>query len=115
MMSKFLLLLWRKKNDRNLKNILWTHTIRTTTLPTPKFRLTTILWRHFTHATHAIFLTHAKILWTHATHSKILTHSTHAFFLTHAKILQIHATHTKVWPTPPTNPRTYATHATHTI
>ena len=27
----------KKKNDRNLKNILWTHAIRTTTLLTPKF------------------------------------------------------------------------------
>ena len=38
-MSKFLLLLW-KKNDRNLKNIFWTHAIRTTTLPTLNFRPT---------------------------------------------------------------------------
>ena len=51
--------------DRNLKNILWTHTIHTTTLRTP-------------------------ILWTHATRVKISTHDTHVFFLTHAKILQTH-------------------------
>ena len=70
-MSKFLLLLWKKKkkkNDRNLK----THVIRTTTLPTPKFRPTSIIWTHDTRpkvstlVTHAFFLTHAKILWTHA-------------------------------------------------
>ena len=73
-MSKFLLLLWKKKNDRNLKNILWTHAIRTTTLLTPKFRPT-------------------PILWTHATHAKISTNATHAVFLTHAKILQTHITH----------------------
>ena len=52
------------------------------------------------------------IFWTQATHAKISTHATHAIFLTHAKILQshaIHATLAKVWPTPP------PTHATHTI
>ena len=91
-----------EKTDRNLKNTLWTHTICTTTLPTPKFRPSLILWTHvtqvkiLTHVTPVFFLSHAKILWTHATH---------AFFLTHAKILPTHATHTKVWPTPPTNPR----------
>ena len=42
----------KKKNDRNLKNILWTHAIRTTTLSTSKFQPMPILW---THATHAIF------------------------------------------------------------
>ena len=38
------------------------------------------------------FLTHAKILWTHATHSKISTHPTYAIFLTHAKIFWTRAT-----------------------
>ena len=33
-----------EKTDRNLKNTLWTHTICTTTLPTPKFRPSLILW-----------------------------------------------------------------------
>ena len=40
------------------------------------------------------------------------------FFLTHAKILQthaIHATHAKVWATPRTNPCTNTTHALHAI
>ena len=122
-MSKFLLLLW-KKNDRNLKNILWTHAICITTLPTPKFRPTPISWIHDTHykistlATHIFFLTHAKILWTYVTHAKLSTHATHAIFLTLAKILQTHATHAnkaKVWPTPLRNPSTHVTHATHTI
>ena len=75
-----------EKNDRNLKNILWNHAIRTTTLPTPKFRLTSVLR-------------------THATHAKGSAHATHTIFLTHAKILQAHAanaTHAKVWPMPPT-------------
>ena len=52
-----------------------------------------------------LFLTHAKILWTHATHG---------IFLTHAKILQTHA----MPPTPPTHSRyscTHVTHATHAI
>ena len=114
----------KKKKDRNLKNILWTHAIRITTLPTPKFRPTPILWTHHTHhkistlATHVFFFTHAKILWTHVTHAKISTHATHANFLTLAKILQTHDTHAtkaKVWPMPPRNPRTHVTHATHTV
>ena len=45
---------------------------------------------------------------------QIWTQATHAIFLTHAKILQVHATHAthaKVWPTPPTNPHTHANHA----
>ena len=68
-----------------------------------------ILWTHAAHvkisihAIYAFFLTHAKILWTHA------THATHANFLTHTKILQAQATDAKVWPTPPTNPR-YSRH-----
>ena len=114
MMSKFLLLLLKKKNDRNLKNILWNH-ICTTMLPMPKFWPTPILW---THTTHAIFLTHAKILWTHTTHAKIWTHATHIIFLTPNKILQnhaTHATHAKVWPTPLMTQFTHATHATHAI
>ena len=48
------------------------------------------------------------ILWAHATHTKISTHATHAVFLTHAKILWTHATHAKVWPIPPTHPCTHA-------
>ena len=58
------------------------------------------------------------ILWTQATHAKISTHVTYAIFFTHAKILQIqatHVTHAKVWPTPPTLPRSHATHATRAI
>ena len=39
--------------------------------------------------TQATHVTHAKILWTHANH----------------------ATHAKIWPIPPTNPCTHATHA----
>ena len=61
-----------------------------------------------THATHALFLTHAthaNILWTHATHAKISTHATHANILwTRAT----RATHAKIWAT---HPRTHATHA----
>ena len=89
MMSKFLLLLW-EKNDRNLKNILWTQAICTTMLFIPKFQPIPILWTHATHAkisthvTHNIFLTHAKILWTRNTHTQISTHANHAIF----------------WPTP---------------
>ena len=30
-----------------------------------------------------LFLTHAKILWTHATHAKISTHATHKIFFCH--------------------------------
>ena len=96
-MSTFLLLLW-KKNERNLKNIFWTHAIRTTTLLTPKFWPTPILWT---------YATHAKIS-NYTTHAKISTHVTYAIFLTHAKILQTHATHAKVWtkrPMLPTHPR----------
>ena len=77
-----------KKNDRNLKNISWTHAVLTTTIPTPKFWPTLMLW---THAIHAIFLTYAKLLWTNTTH----------------------ATHAKVWTTLPTNPCTHATHVIH--
>ena len=83
MMSKFLLLLW-EKNDRNLKNILWTQAIHTTMLLTQKFQPMPILWTHATHAkilthvTHSIFLTHAKILWTHTTHTQISTNANHA-------------------------------------
>ena len=55
--------------------------------------------------THATHVTHAKILWTHATHLKISTHDTHAEILwTHAT----HATHAKVWPTSPTHLRIHA-------
>lgn len=57
-----------------------------------------------------LFLTHAKILWTHATDTKI---STDASYVTHAKVLwtyNTHATHEKIWPT---HLRYYATHATH--
>ena len=57
--------------DRNLKNILWTHTIHTTTLLTPILWTHTINVRISTHATHARvnYLAHAKILRTHATHA----------------------------------------------
>ena len=47
------------------------------------------------------------ISWTNATHAKILTHATRIIFLTHTKILQTHATyatHVKIWPTLPTLP-----------
>ena len=58
--------------------------------------------------THANYAAHAKIS-THGTHAKILwTHATHATLVTHAKILWTHATHTtyaKIWPTPLTHPR----------
>ena len=111
-MSTFLLLLW-KKNERNLKNILWTHAIRTTTLLTPKFWPTPILWTCATHAKISNYTTHAKTLWTHSTHPKISTHVTYAIFLTHAQILQTHTTHAKVWTKRPMPPRTHATHATH--
>ena len=47
------------------------------------------------------FLTHAKILWTHATHSKMSTQATYAIFLTHAKLFWTDASN--------------ATHATHAI
>ena len=82
--------------------VLWTHATHATRaifLPQAK-----ILW---THASHAIFLTYANILWTHATHAKISTHSTQAKILqTHAT----HATHSKVWPTSLMHPRTHVTH-----
>ena len=84
------------------------------------------LWfnsKTFTHTaflTHANYAAHAKIS-THGTHAKILwTHATHATLVTHAKILWTHATHTtyaKIWPTPlmhpryPAHPGTQATHA----
>ena len=75
-----------EKTDRNLKNTLWTHTICTTTLPTPKFRP-------------------SLILWTHVTQVKILTHVTPVFFLSHAKILWTHATHEPMHPRCPRHPR----------
>ena len=66
-----------------------------------------------THAKVSTHATHAKILWAHATDTKI---STDATYVTHAKVLwtyNTHATHEKIWPTPPTHLRYYATHATH--
>ena len=53
------------------------------------------------------FLTHANILWTHATHTKISTYATYAIFWPTPKFFG------PTLSTPPTNPRSHATHATH--
>lgn len=68
-----------------------------------------VLWTHATHFTHAKILIYAEILWTHATHAN------HATFLTYFKISWIHPTHivhAKIWPT---TPRTHVTCAIHPI
>ena len=68
--------------------------------------------RHPHHRRHFFFFTHAKISQTN------FTHPTHGIFSDQRQNIWAHAnyvTQAKIWLTPPTNPRTNATHDTYAI